>query len=133
MGTVRRGSDSDARSGTTVASTGTSAPYARDVHPKLQGLDEEDLVAVLTHRTQAWAVNVIASLLTNLRRCNSPEDYFEFQADLFQQVIAVDETRSEVRRTLKRVTKGRRLRPVLLNQRMGELSTIRTRGESRTL
>ena len=57
--------------------------------PLLASLEADDLDAVVRHPLQAWAVETIAKLLHELRSCERPADYADFQRLLFQIVFVV--------------------------------------------
>lgn len=86
---------------------GPSYPWR--VPPTLASLDHEDLNAVVSHPLQSWALDTISGLLHDLRLCESPADYANYQKLLFQFVWQTENKRSAVRRTWKRVKRD--LRP----------------------
>lgn len=65
--------------------------------------------AVLTHPAQQAIVPRLAQLITWLRACEEPADFYEFQRHLFGNLYAVEERRAQCSRIIKRLRNGRSL------------------------
>jgi hypothetical protein len=69
-----------------------------------------DLVRpTFAHPRQRAAVTVVRDLLTELRRCSSPGDYFQMQRQLFGALLLAQGRINALRRTIKRVSLGKPL------------------------
>lgn len=62
---------------------------------------------VLRHPIHQEGVSTLLGLITALRRCRSPEDYYEFQQDLLARVLGVQEHRAGCRRVATLLRRGK--------------------------
>jgi hypothetical protein len=75
----------------------------------LVSLDYTQSSAVIRHPAQQATASTIAQLITWLRSCETPEDYYEFQRHLFGYLFEVEERRAQCSRVTKRLGRGERL------------------------
>lgn len=69
----------------------------------------EDIDSVMRHPAQQSCVQVIASLIDELRSCRTFDDLDDLQRRLFQYLFEVENHRAEVRRCAKRLKLGKAL------------------------
>jgi len=62
---------------------------------------------IFRHPLHRETVGTVAELITSLRQCDSSEDYFAFQQDLLERVLAVQEHRAGCRRVVKLLRQGK--------------------------
>jgi hypothetical protein len=67
-------------------------------------LGGERPAAVLNHPAQRAMVPTIAQLVSWLRECRTPSDFYEFQQRLFGYLYEVEERRGQCSRIVKRLT-----------------------------
>ncbi len=72
-------------------------------------LTPDELTSVVLHPVQQHAHAVITDLISDLRTCEAPADYNDYQRALFQAIYAAETARAEVRRVVKRVRRGQPL------------------------
>jgi hypothetical protein len=76
-----------------------------------------DLVRpTFTHPRQRETVTVVRDLLTELRACSSPGDYFQMQRQLFGDLLLTQGRINDLRRTIKRVSVGKPLDEVFAGE-----------------
>lgn len=75
----------------------------------LETLTTDELDHVLLHPVQRTARNLIEGLIADLRSCETPADYEDFQRLLFQQIYTAEEARARVRRVVKRLRQGKQV------------------------
>ena len=63
--------------------------------------------AVMTHPAQQASFGRIAGLIGDLRACEQPGDFYEFQRRLFGHLYQVEERRGQCSRMIKRLRRGR--------------------------
>lgn len=64
---------------------------------------------VLAHPAQRVNVKRIAELITWMRSCDKPGDYYEFQRHLFGDIYLIEERRAQCSRIIKRLRVGKPL------------------------
>lgn len=72
----------------------------------LATLSPEELSRVVLHPVQRGVHPVICELIGQLRTCDTPDDYQDYQRALFQVVHAAETARADVRRVVKRLKRG---------------------------
>jgi hypothetical protein len=72
----------------------------------LTELSADELNRVVAHPAQVSAMQTIAFLIEELRRCEDPADYEDFQRALFQHLFEAETYRGQVRRVIKRLRRG---------------------------
>lgn len=72
----------------------------------LLSLEEHELVRVYDHEVQERTLGVVVGLLEELRECDAPATYYDFQRRLFQHLWQVESARQKVRQNLKRIRRG---------------------------
>jgi hypothetical protein len=75
----------------------------------LATLSPEELNRVMLHPLQRSVHRVICDLVTQLRTCETPSDYQDYQRLLFQLVHAEETACAKVRRVVKRLERGQEL------------------------
>lgn len=70
-------------------------------------LDWRTLDLVYAHPAQKNTHAIIRKLISMLRKCETPEDYYNFQKHLFQFIYEADARRGECNRALKRLKAGK--------------------------
>jgi hypothetical protein len=63
--------------------------------------------AVMSHPAQGASFGHIAGLIGDLRACEQPGDFYEFQRRLFAYLYQVEERRGQCSRMIKRLRRGR--------------------------
>jgi hypothetical protein len=63
--------------------------------------------AVMSHPAQQASFGHIAGLIGDLRACEQPGDFYEFQRRLFAYLYQVEERRGQCSRMIKRLRRGR--------------------------
>ena len=63
--------------------------------------------AVMSHPAQQASFSCIAGLIGDLRACEQPGDFYEFQRRLFGHLYQVGERRGQCSRMIKRFRRGR--------------------------
>jgi len=63
--------------------------------------------AVMSHPAQQASFGRIAGLIGDLRTCEQPGDFYEFQGRLFGHLYQVEERRGQCSRMIKRLRRGR--------------------------
>jgi hypothetical protein len=63
--------------------------------------------AVMSHPAQRASFGCIAGLVDDLRACEQPGDFYEFQRRLFGHLYQVEERRGQCSRMIKRLRRGR--------------------------
>jgi hypothetical protein len=74
----------------------------------LVSLGPEVSSAVMSHPAQRASFGRIAGLIADLRACERPGDFYEFQRRLFSYLYQVEERRGQCSRMIKRLRRGRR-------------------------
>lgn len=75
----------------------------------LTSLGHEGALAILRHPAQQATASNIAQLISWLRSCETPSDFFEFQRHLFGYLYQVEERRAQCSRIVKRLKRGEKL------------------------
>jgi hypothetical protein len=100
--------------------TSGSAPLRRGT--PLIGRPADVIDSLLTHPQQIKNVARVAQLIYALRACREPEDYFEFQSDLFKAVYDSQEHGRAITQAKKRQRAGKAFDTDLLGS-SGDLET----------
>lgn len=73
----------------------------------LKALGVEDLDALLRHSAQRETFRRIRAHIADLRCCESPLDFYDFQVELLRDAHRVDDRRAECTRIVKRLRAGK--------------------------
>jgi hypothetical protein len=84
-----------------------TGPYCRGIAKKIGSLAPEEMGWVAGHPTQFQTLEQVTRLLTDLRACQRPKDYSEFQVDLLRLLYRAETQRSKVKQNWIRVRKGK--------------------------
>jgi hypothetical protein len=76
---------------------------------ELKSLGQHEAGNVMQHPAQQATAANIAELISWLRSCEKPSDYYEFQRHLFGYLYAVEERRAQCSRIIKRLRRGQSL------------------------
>lgn len=84
------------------------AKYRPTIKPgqQLATLPPEALTAVMLHPAQVAAVQHVTDLISQLRNCEEPKDFYDFQKLLFGHVYSTEERRAQCSRMIKRLSRG---------------------------
>lgn len=75
----------------------------------LAELGPDDLLRLFSHPGQRETFHHIEALIGTLRNCETPQQFFEFQQELFGHAMRVGERRAHCTRIARRLRKGRPL------------------------
>lgn len=70
-------------------------------------LDWRMLDLIYAHPAQSANHHIVRRLISMLRQCETPNDYYKFQKHLFQAIYKADTRRGECNRALKRLKTGK--------------------------
>lgn len=76
---------------------------------ELRTLGQDEAGKIIRHPAQQATATNIAELISWLRSCEQPEDFYEFQRYLFGYIYKVEERRAECSRVIKRLRRGGKL------------------------
>jgi hypothetical protein len=77
--------------------------------PLMLSMPPERASRIYMHPLHQETVGTLTTLITSLRQCRSHADFFEFQQDLLERVLAVQGHRGECRRVAALLRQGKKL------------------------